>query len=77
MQSHFTQLLSQAKLSASSEVDQLLMISHALSIYTTHTGSCRQEATVTMFAGHIVIGIFADDDSPLLGLRNLVMPLRF
>ena len=29
-----------------------------------------------MFAGHIVIGIFADDDSPLLGLRNLVMPLR-
>ena len=36
----------------------------------------RQEATVTMFAGHIVIGIFADDDSPLLGLRNLVMPLR-
>ena len=29
-----------------------------------------------MFAGHIVVGIFAEDDSPLLGLRNLVMPLR-
>ena len=37
MQSHFTQLLRLAKLSASSEVDQLLMISHALTIYTTHT----------------------------------------
>ena len=29
----------------------------------------RQEATVTMFAGHIVIAIFADEDSPMLGLR--------
>ncbi|XP_023325746.1 calcium-activated potassium channel slowpoke [Eurytemora carolleeae] len=36
----------------------------------------RQEATVTMFAGHIVIAIFSDETSPLLGLRNLVMPLR-
>ena len=37
----------------------------------------RQEATVTIFAGHIVIGIFADDSSPLIGLRNLLMPLRW
>ena len=29
----------------------------------------RQEATVTMFAGHIVIAIFSDETSPLLGLR--------
>merc|ERR550519_763322 len=36
----------------------------------------RQEATVTMFASHIIIAIFAESDSPLLGLRNLVMPLR-
>jgi len=36
----------------------------------------RQEATVTMFSGHVIIAIFAEHDSPLLGLRNLVMPLR-
>jgi len=36
----------------------------------------RQEATVTMFAGHIVVAVFAESDSPALGLRNLVMPLR-
>lgn len=36
----------------------------------------RQEATVTMFSGHIIVAIFAEQDSPLLGLRNLVMPLR-
>ena len=36
----------------------------------------RQEAMVTMFAGHIVVGVFADEDSPMIGLRNFVMPLR-
>jgi len=36
----------------------------------------RQEATVTMFSGHIIVAIFAEPDSPLLGLRNLMMPLR-
>ena len=29
----------------------------------------REESTVTMFAGHIIVAIFAEDDSPLLGLR--------
>ena len=29
----------------------------------------RQEATVTMFAGHIVVAVFAEDDNPTLGLR--------
>ena len=29
----------------------------------------RQEATVTMFSGHIIVAIFAEPDSPLLGLR--------
>ena len=36
----------------------------------------RQEANVTMFAGHVVIAVFAEGDSNPLGLRNLVMPLR-
>ena len=36
----------------------------------------RQEATVTMFAGHIIVAIFAESTDPVLGLRNLVMPLR-
>ena len=29
----------------------------------------REESTVTMFARHIIVAIFAEDDSPLLGLR--------
>ena len=29
----------------------------------------RQEATVSMLSGHVIVAIFADADSPLLGLR--------
>ena len=29
-----------------------------------------------MLNGHVVVCLFADPDSPLIGLRNLVMPLR-
>ena len=36
----------------------------------------RQEANVTMFAGHVVVAVFASNDSNPLGLRTLVMPLR-
>ena len=25
---------------------------------------------------HVIVAVFADGDSPLIGLRNLVMPLR-
>jgi hypothetical protein len=25
---------------------------------------------------HIIVAVFADEDSPLIGLRNLVMPIR-
>ena len=36
----------------------------------------RQEAKEAKFSGHIVLAIFAEEDSTGLGLRNLVMPLR-
>ena len=36
----------------------------------------RQEAAKAGFSGHIVLAIFAEEDSTGLGLRNLVMPLR-
>ena len=29
----------------------------------------RETCTMTMFTGHIIVALFADDDSPLLGLR--------
>ena len=29
-----------------------------------------------MFAGHVVIAVFAEDESNTIGLRTLVMPLR-
>ena len=29
---------------------------------------------MTVLNGHVVVCLFADPDSPLIGLRNLVMP---
>lgn len=36
----------------------------------------RNQAAMTVLYGHVVVCLFADHDSPLIGLRNLVMPLR-
>ncbi len=31
---------------------------------------------MTVLQDHVIVAVFASDDSPLIGLRNLVMPLR-
>ena len=36
----------------------------------------REEAVEADLTGHVVVAVFSDPDSPALGLRNLVMPLR-
>ncbi|KAI6185222.1 BK channel [Aphelenchoides fujianensis] len=36
----------------------------------------RNQAAMTVLAGHVVVCLFADKDSPLIGLRNFIMPLR-
>jgi len=36
----------------------------------------KKEAAMTVLNGHVVVCLFANVDSPLIGLRNLVMPLR-
>ncbi|XP_043534909.1 calcium-activated potassium channel subunit alpha-1a isoform X28 [Chiloscyllium plagiosum] len=36
----------------------------------------RSEAAMTVLSGHVVVCIFGDMNSALVGLRNLVMPLR-
>merc|ERR1719309_1313360 len=36
----------------------------------------RTQAAMTVMNGHVVVCMFAHSDSPLIGLRNLVMPLR-
>ena len=36
----------------------------------------REEAAEADLTGHVVVAVFSDPDSPALGLRNLVMPLR-
>ncbi|XP_026997783.1 calcium-activated potassium channel subunit alpha-1a isoform X4 [Tachysurus fulvidraco] len=36
----------------------------------------RSEASMTVLSGHVVVCIFGDVSSALVGLRNLVMPLR-
>ena len=42
----------------------------------TFTPQDRNQAAMTVLNGHVVVCLFADPDSPLIGLRNLVMPLR-
>ena len=32
--------------------------------------------STSVLTGHVVVCVFADPESPLIGLRNLVMPLR-
>uniref|UniRef100_A0A8C7G4G8 Calcium-activated potassium channel subunit alpha-1 n=1 Tax=Oncorhynchus kisutch TaxID=8019 RepID=A0A8C7G4G8_ONCKI len=39
-------------------------------------GETRSEASMTVLSGHVVVCIFGDVTSALVGLRNLVMPLR-
>uniref|UniRef100_A0A1I7XJ17 BK channel n=1 Tax=Heterorhabditis bacteriophora TaxID=37862 RepID=A0A1I7XJ17_HETBA len=36
----------------------------------------RHQAAMTVLNGHVVVCLFADRDSPLIGLRNFIMPLR-
>ncbi|XP_060077745.1 calcium-activated potassium channel subunit alpha-1-like [Ylistrum balloti] len=36
----------------------------------------RDKASVTVLCNHVVVCLFADANSPLIGMRNLVMPLR-
>lgn len=36
----------------------------------------RNQAAMTVLCNHVVVCLFADSSSPLIGLRNLVMPLR-
>ncbi|XP_061193987.1 calcium-activated potassium channel subunit alpha-1-like isoform X1 [Saccostrea echinata] len=36
----------------------------------------RDKASATVLCNHVVVCLFADANSPLIGLRNLVMPLR-
>uniref|UniRef100_A0A914EDG5 BK channel n=1 Tax=Acrobeloides nanus TaxID=290746 RepID=A0A914EDG5_9BILA len=36
----------------------------------------KSQAAMTVLNGHVVVCLFADKDSPLIGLRNFIMPLR-
>jgi len=36
----------------------------------------REQAAMTILTNHVVVCLFADAHSALIGLRNLIMPLR-
>jgi len=36
----------------------------------------REQAQLTVFSQHVVFCLFADGDSPLIGLSSFLMPLR-
>ena len=55
---------------------QVLMILLGLSLSIVRLLQDRNQAAMTVLNGHVVVCLFADPDSPLIGLRNLVMPLR-
>ena len=38
--------------------------------------SCNWRRCLLLHQDHVIVAVFADGDSPLIGLRNLVMPLR-
>jgi hypothetical protein len=47
-----------------------------VSLFVSLSLQTRSEASMTVLSGHVVVCIFGDVTSALVGLRNLVMPLR-
>lgn len=45
-------------------------------LFLAYSPQTRSEASMTVLSGHVVVCIFGDVTSALVGLRNLVMPLR-
>lgn len=45
-------------------------------LFCGFSSQTRSEASMTVLSGHVVVCIFGDVTSALVGLRNLVMPLR-
>lgn len=54
----------------------LSLSSPSLSPASLCSPQTRSEASMTVLSGHVVVCIFGDVTSALVGLRNLVMPLR-
>ena len=55
------------------------LVSHfsgSISYYFVSLLQDRNQAAMTVLCNHVVVCLFADSNSPLIGLRNLVMPLR-
>lgn len=48
----------------------------SLPLSSSHSLQTRSEAAMTVLSGHVVVCIFGDVKSALIGLRNFVMPLR-
>ena len=64
-------------------IDDCILVRQTLYNYYHHNSfnfhnivQDRNQAAMTVLNGHVVVCLFADPDSPLIGLRNLVMPLR-
>uniref|UniRef100_A0A672P623 Calcium-activated potassium channel subunit alpha-1 n=1 Tax=Sinocyclocheilus grahami TaxID=75366 RepID=A0A672P623_SINGR len=53
-----------------------LFLGQSLIYWPVFLPQTRSEAAMTVLSGHVVVCIFGDVKSALIGLRNLVMPLR-
>lgn len=50
-----------------------ITLGNLVNIVTLQT---REQAAMTVMTNHVVVCLFADAHSALIGLRNLIMPLR-
>lgn len=54
----------------------LFFLMFPFSLHLFYFFQTRSEAAMTVLSGHVVVCIFGDVTSALIGLRNFVMPLR-
>ena len=52
------------------------LVSRQVGLLAGQLMDVQQEVGRMVLNSHVVVCIFADYDSPLIGLRNLIMPLR-
>ena len=47
-----------------------------VSAFCLHSNIFFHFSSSSFFQDHVIVAVFAEPDSPLIGLRNLIMPIR-
>src|SRR6218665_3934292 len=54
----------------------VLRLSHSVLFHLVLCPKTREQAAMTVLSNHVIVCLFADAHSAVIGLRNLIMPLR-